>query len=276
MFTKTTRESSSSSARAHTRAVFTSTPITPETTTSAPSTTRRLAIVSAWKPESPGVSIRLILRPCHSRCASDDGERHLPPLLVLVPVGDGRARLDGAEAVDRARLEEHRLDERGLARPAVADDGDVADLPGLLGHSSLLSDAWSRRGIVRAVLIRDAARRPARGASRRGGASGGAGSPSCAAARPATRPSRPSAPRRSTASRRAWRSRPESERAIGRWLPMKPPQCRPGERSHPGGDAGGRDRDHPAPRGGGRSAIPASATVSTENSAASPTPPTTG
>ena len=29
------------------------------------------AIVSAWKPESPGVSIRLIFRPCHSRCASD-------------------------------------------------------------------------------------------------------------------------------------------------------------------------------------------------------------
>ena len=72
MFTKTTRESSSSSARDQTRAVFTSTPMTPETTTSAPSTTFMVAIVSAWKPESPGVSIRLILRPCHSRCASDE------------------------------------------------------------------------------------------------------------------------------------------------------------------------------------------------------------
>ena len=39
------------------------------------------------------------------------------------------------EPVDRAGLEEHRLDERGLARPAVADDGDVADLPGLVGHA---------------------------------------------------------------------------------------------------------------------------------------------
>ena len=94
-----------------TRAVFTSTPITPETTTSAPSTTRRLAIVSAWKPESPGVSIRLIFRPCHSRCASDAESDICRLLLVLVPVGDRRARLDGAEAVDRARLEEHRLHE---------------------------------------------------------------------------------------------------------------------------------------------------------------------
>ena len=39
------------------------------------------------------------------------GERHLPLVLVLVPVGDGRARLDGAEAVDRTGLEEHRLHE---------------------------------------------------------------------------------------------------------------------------------------------------------------------
>ena len=71
MFTNTTRESSSSSARFHTRAVLTSTPITPETTTSAPSTTCRPAIVSAWNPLSPGVSIRLILRPCHSTWQSD-------------------------------------------------------------------------------------------------------------------------------------------------------------------------------------------------------------
>ncbi len=61
-------------------------------------------------------------------------ERHLPPLLVLVPVGDGATGLDGAEAVDLAGLEEHRLDERGLAGPAMADHGDVADLPGLLRH----------------------------------------------------------------------------------------------------------------------------------------------
>ena len=37
-------------------------------------------------------------------------ERHLP-LLVLVPVGDRRGALDRAQAVGRAGLEEHRLDE---------------------------------------------------------------------------------------------------------------------------------------------------------------------
>ena len=47
MFTKTTRDRPSSSERAHTREVFTSTPITADTTTSAPSTTRRAVIVSA-------------------------------------------------------------------------------------------------------------------------------------------------------------------------------------------------------------------------------------
>ena len=63
------------------------------------------------------------------------GQRHLPALLVLVPVGDGAAGLDGAEAIDLSGLEEHRLDERGLAGSAMADDGDVADLPGLLRHA---------------------------------------------------------------------------------------------------------------------------------------------
>ena len=71
MLTYTTRDSSSSSARFHTRAVFTSTPITPETTTSAPSTTRSEATVSAWNPESPGVSMKLSLRSCHSQEQSD-------------------------------------------------------------------------------------------------------------------------------------------------------------------------------------------------------------
>src|SRR5207244_8681279 len=33
-----------------------------------------------------------------------------------------------------AGLEEHRLDERSLARRAVTDDGNVADLSGLDGH----------------------------------------------------------------------------------------------------------------------------------------------
>ena len=70
MLTKRTRESSCCSARCHTRAVLTSTPITPLSTTTTPSTTRSAANVSAWKPVSPGVSIRLIFRSFHSRWQS--------------------------------------------------------------------------------------------------------------------------------------------------------------------------------------------------------------
>ena len=63
-------------------------------------------------------------------------DRHLALLLVLVPVGDRAALLDNAEPVRRAGLEQHRLDERGLACAAVTDDGDVADLSGLdCGHA---------------------------------------------------------------------------------------------------------------------------------------------
>src|SRR5579884_226781 len=71
MFTNTTRESACSSARFQTRDVFTSTPITPLRTTRTPSTTRSAAYVSAWNPASPGVSITLIFRPCHSRWQSE-------------------------------------------------------------------------------------------------------------------------------------------------------------------------------------------------------------
>ena len=69
--------------------------------------------------------------------AERGGQRHLPALLVLVPVGGRRPLLDGAEPIDRAGLEQHRLDERGLPRAAVADDGDVADLPWFdCGHAA--------------------------------------------------------------------------------------------------------------------------------------------
>jgi hypothetical protein len=79
------------------------------------------------------------------------GQRHLPSLLVLVPVADRRSRLDRAEPVDRARLEEHRLEKRRLTRPAVADDGDVADLPGLL-HQLLLGRFLGPRAILVRVI----------------------------------------------------------------------------------------------------------------------------
>ena len=133
MFTKTTRASPSSSAQLPRRGP--SRPRRPSralTTTSAPSTTRSAAIASPWKPGSPGRVDQVDLAPLPLARHERRAERHLPRCCSsVVPVGDGGARLDRAEPVDLARLEEHRLDERRLARPAVADDGDVADLPGL-------------------------------------------------------------------------------------------------------------------------------------------------
>src|SRR6059058_1118244 len=70
------------------------------------------------------------------RVADARGERHVSSLLVLVPVGNRRPRLDRPEPVRRAGLEQHRFHERRLSRPAVSDDGDVANLPRLVGHAS--------------------------------------------------------------------------------------------------------------------------------------------
>ena len=86
---------------------------------------------------SPGTSIEVDLPVLPLGVLERHRDRELPLVLVLVGVGDRRAGLDGAEAVDLARLEEERLDERRLSRPAVADDGDVADLCGL-GHGLAL------------------------------------------------------------------------------------------------------------------------------------------
>ena len=71
------------------------------------------------------------LAPLPVRVADRGGERHLPLVLLVVPVRDGRALLDRAEPVDGAGLEEDRLNERRLPGSAMADDGDVANLPGL-------------------------------------------------------------------------------------------------------------------------------------------------
>ena len=121
-----------SSRRAPTRDVFTSTPITPETTTSAPSTTRSDATVSAWNPESQRVD-QVDLRPCievHERRSVDiSGAARPLQSETVVPAST-------VEPVGLSRLEQECLDERGLPRP-VADDGDVADLPGFM--ASILS-----------------------------------------------------------------------------------------------------------------------------------------
>ena len=83
------------------------------------------------------MSSRLTFRSCQGTCVSDIAIESWRLVLVLVGVGDGRPRLDGAEPVDGAGLEEERLDERRLPSPAVSDDGDVTDLGGL-GHGSLV------------------------------------------------------------------------------------------------------------------------------------------
>src|SRR5918995_1604368 len=67
MFTNTSRARPSASARCHSRSVWTSTPMTPLTTITAASATRSAASVSATKLGSPGVSMRLILRPSCSK-----------------------------------------------------------------------------------------------------------------------------------------------------------------------------------------------------------------
>ena len=66
MFTNTMRAMSSSAARCQSRTVESSTPITASTTKIADSQTRSAPSASATKLGSPGVSRRLILRPCHS------------------------------------------------------------------------------------------------------------------------------------------------------------------------------------------------------------------
>ena len=61
-------------------------------------------------------------------------QRHLAAVLVVVPVGDRGRRFDGPEAVGGTRLEEHRLDQRGLPGAPVSDHGDVPDLARLEGR----------------------------------------------------------------------------------------------------------------------------------------------
>ena len=70
-----------------------------------------------------------------ARVSERQRDRHLPLLLVLVPVGDRGAGVDRTQSIDLVGLIQQRLDEGRLARPAMADDGDVADLSGLdWGH----------------------------------------------------------------------------------------------------------------------------------------------
>ena len=57
-----------------------------------------------------------------------EGDAHLACDLLFVEVGNGGAVVHSAHALDDAAVEEHRLEEGGLAFAAVADDGNVADI----------------------------------------------------------------------------------------------------------------------------------------------------
>ncbi len=141
MFTKRRRGRPSSSASFFTRAVPTSSPMTPLTTTSAPSTTRRAQRDFALEARIAGDVEQVDLAALPGGVREGERDRHPALLLVLVPVADRRARLDRAEPVHLSGLVEQGLDERGLAGTAVSDDGDVADLSGL-GQAMVSSSGW--------------------------------------------------------------------------------------------------------------------------------------
>src|SRR5262249_35350512 len=144
MFTNTTRARPSSSASRHDLAVPTSTPMTEETVTSAPSTTRAAQLALEARIAGDVDEVDLPLLP--ARVLERHRDRQLALVLVLVEVGDRRTGLDGAKPVDGSGLEEERLDERRLSRPAVTDDGDVADLCGVgHGRSVLLGASFAGR-----------------------------------------------------------------------------------------------------------------------------------
>ena len=139
MLTKISRARSSSAARCHRRLAWTSTPITALITKIADSHTRRAPSASAMKLESPGVSIRLTLRSCHSNVAIAaviDICRAFSSGSVSETVVPSTHR---AHAVEGPGLEQQRLVQRGLATTAVADESHVADAIRGLVHAVLLS-----------------------------------------------------------------------------------------------------------------------------------------
>src|SRR5215216_2894303 len=135
MFTTTTRERFPSSARFQSRPVCTSTSMTPLTTKSAPSATRSAAIASPMKPASPGVSIRLIFRSCHSQCA-------------IEPEIDIRRRCSSSSQSET--VEPPSIVPRRLTAPAwnsIASTSDVFPVPRCPTTATLriLPGSWAMR-----------------------------------------------------------------------------------------------------------------------------------
>ena len=119
----------------HTRAVFTSTPMTPETTRLRP----RAAMPTASADESPGVSMKFSLCSCHSHAQSDADSEHPGASARPRPSPRRSSLVHRAKPASLACLEEQSLDERGLARSAVS--GTTATLrifPASIGIGVLL------------------------------------------------------------------------------------------------------------------------------------------
>ena len=75
----------------------------------------------------PGVSMRLIFCLFHSAYARLADKRVLARDFFFVEVGDGRAVIDFAEAVDRAGVGEDGGGELCFSRAGVADECDISD-----------------------------------------------------------------------------------------------------------------------------------------------------
>ena len=185
MFTKISRDSPSSSARCQSRSVLTSTPITPFTTNTAPSHTRRAAIASAMNLGSPGVSIRLILRSSHRNEAR----------LEAIDIWRAFSSAAESETVVPSATEPRRL--IAPASNRSASFSDVFPLPRWPTKATLrILSARIRAPSAPLLDVGAQTISPVEGGpclvrvgegARPGGATSAAARPSCAAARRATR-----------------------------------------------------------------------------------------
>src|SRR5215213_9193693 len=159
MFTNRMRDRPSSEARSQSRVVVTSAPITPFTTNTAPSQTRRAQSASATKLGSPGVSIRLILRspqrnelsPAEidiSRAFSSDAESE-----TVVPSATEPSRLT-APAVNRSASFTEvfplpRWPSKATLRILLGDSCAIDLLPSRAGVGRLLRQRGLEGGVKR-------------------------------------------------------------------------------------------------------------------------------
>ncbi len=210
MLTNTTRARPRSSASLQARDVPTSTPMTADTVTRAPSTTRAAVRSSPWKLGSPGTSIRFSFRSCQVACASDmaiescracssssESDTVVPastvPRRFTAPDWKSSASTSDVFPVPRwpttATLRIFAGSGMGwLSSSVPVSRGKLSqrpEAPGPLriGRARVHGRTGMREGRARAATVTS---RRARAVRRRGAPSGG-GSPSCAAEIPATR-----------------------------------------------------------------------------------------